>query len=229
MLNMDVFVVLISVFMSMLPGNFFNWHLIKFGEVCKHRDRARERDLSIEWKMEKRNKLWLKIKWNISSGQSFIINNTLKWSKEKKLRKLMVRGVSVCVCVYLPVCGSDTIGCRFKWLSKCCNFPHQTNSHQKKKIFSNQNRTRTTIIGRIKSNIWLKLVSAIITETCSAIYRVLQLDWYEIRGKKRKCWQNDWKNVLNISLRHEIVPWNRLKSFPFHIFIWSVSWSGTHR
>lgn len=47
MLNMDVFVVLISVFMSMLPGNFFNLHLIKFGEVCKHRDRERERKISL--------------------------------------------------------------------------------------------------------------------------------------------------------------------------------------
>lgn len=228
MLNMDVFVVLISVFMSMLPGNFFNWHLIKFGEVCKHRDRARERDLSIEWKMEKRNKLWLKIKWNISSGQSFIINNTLKWSEEKKTSKINGKrciGVCVCICPYVAVIplAVDSNGYR----NVVIFLIKQT--HIKKKIFSNQNRTRTTIIGRIKSNIWLKLVSAIITETCSAIYRVLQLDWYEIRGKKRKCWQNDWKNVLNISLRHEIVPWNRLKSFPFHIFIWSVSWSGTRR
>lgn len=151
----------------------------------------------------------------------------MKW--RKKTRKLMVRGVSVCVCVcicpYVAVIplAVDSNGYR----NVVIFLIKQT--HIKKKIFSNQNRTRTTIIGRIKSNIWLKLVSAIITETCSAIYRVLQLDWYEIRGKKRKCWQNDWKNVLNISLRHEIVPWNRLKSFPFHIFIWSVSWSGTRR
>lgn len=163
MLNMDVFVVLISVFMSMLPGNFFNWHLIKFGEVCKHRDRARERDLSIEWKMEKRNKLWLKIKWNISSGQSFIINNTLKWSEEKKTSKINgKRCIGVCVCVYLPVCGSDTIGCRFKWLSKCCNFPHQTNSHQKKRysaIKTERERRSLEELSRIFDWNWFRRLS----------------------------------------------------------------------
>lgn len=56
--------------------------------------------------MEKRNKLWLKIKWNISSGQSFIINNTLKWSEEKKTSKINGKrciGVCVCICPYVAV------------------------------------------------------------------------------------------------------------------------------